>query len=198
MITSVKFSFNTQSGYILLEAMITIVVLAFGLLGLAGVQSRMQAAEMESYQRAQALVLLDDMAARINAKRGNASSYVTSGLTPAYLGVGDAQVADCSGVAFGAARDLCQWSGQLKGSSETSGGGANVGAMINARGCVAEEVPGAVPLALRVVVIWQGLVPSAAPALVCGTDAAYGDNASATGYRRAISKTIVIPNLTPP
>lgn len=179
--------------------MITIVVLAFGLLGLAGLQSRMQAAEAESYQRAQALVMLDDMAARINANRANAISYATSGSSPAYLGTGDSELADCSGVAFGALRDRCQWSNELKGAAETAGsGGANIGAMINARGCVAEESVGATPLTLRVVVAWQGLTPTVVPDLLCGSDSDYGDTVTVTGLRRAISKTITIPALTPP
>lgn len=186
-------------GYILLEAMITVVVLAFGLLGLAGVQTRMQAAETESYQRAQALILLGDMADRISANRNNAISYVTTGGTPTYLGTGDSEASDCSTVAFGVSRDKCEWSAALKGSAETTGaGGATVGAMINARGCVAEEVVAATPLTLRVVVAWQGLAPTAPPNLVCGADSDYGDTATVTGYRRAISKTITIPVLTPP
>ncbi len=182
-------------GYILLEALITAVILGLGLLGLAGLQAKMQAAEMEAYQRGQALVLLDDMASRITSNRSNATSYKTNG-TP--LGTGDAQPTDCTSVAFGAARDMCQWSNLLKGAGETLGaGGANAGAMIGARGCVDEEVAGAIPLTLRVVVSWQGLTSTAAPILVCGTDADYGDGGS-TGLRRSISKTVTIPNLTPP
>ncbi|HEY0563491.1 MAG TPA: prepilin-type N-terminal cleavage/methylation domain-containing protein, partial [Methylophilus sp.] len=50
-----------QQGSTLLEVLITIVILAIGLLGLAGLQSRLHVSEMESYQRAQALVLLNDM-----------------------------------------------------------------------------------------------------------------------------------------
>lgn len=179
-------------GYIILEAMITAVVLGLGLLGLAGLQMKMQAAEVESYQRGQALVLLDDMASRITSNRNNAATYKTNG---APLGTGDSELADCSGVAFGVARDKCQWSNLLKGAGETIGG-ANAGAMINARGCVDEEVAGATPLTLRIVVSWQGLTPTSAPILVCGTDADYGDG-SGTGLRRSISKTITIPSLTP-
>jgi len=191
--------FSPARGYILLEAMITAVVLAFGLLGLAGLQNRMQIAETESYQRAQALVLLDDMAARINANRTSAINYVTSGSTPAYLGTGDSEATDCMTVAFGVARDKCQWSAAIKGAAETAGvGGANVGAMINGRGCVAEEIAGATPLTLRIVVAWQGLVPTAVPDLICGANSDYGDSVAVTGYRRAISKTITIPPLTPP
>ena len=56
-----------------------------GLLGVAGLQSRMQVAEVEAYQRTQAIVLLQDMVDRINANRVNAASYATGSVT---LGTG--------------------------------------------------------------------------------------------------------------
>ena len=66
----------------MLEVFITIVILTIGLLGLAGLQSRLQASEMEAYQRAQALILLNDMASRIATNRANAASYVTGADNP--------------------------------------------------------------------------------------------------------------------
>ena len=95
-------------GFILLEVLVAIIILAFGLLGLAGLQERMQAAEMESYQRSQALVLLEDMGARINANRVAAATYDTTGLVPAWVGTGDSQLAVCPGPTVGVARDLCE------------------------------------------------------------------------------------------
>ena len=53
---------SRQAGTSLVEVLVTIVITAIGLLGLAGMQSRLQTSEMESYQRAQALLLLEDMA----------------------------------------------------------------------------------------------------------------------------------------
>src|SRR5205823_859862 len=97
---------HCESGVSLLEALITIVVLAFGILGLAGLQSKMQTVEVESYARSQALVLLDDMAARLSAHRGVAATYVTA--SP--VGTGDTQSADCSGTVLGLERDTCEWS----------------------------------------------------------------------------------------
>ena len=41
-------------GSSLVEVMVTLVILAFGLLGVAGLQTKVGVAEMESYQRAQA------------------------------------------------------------------------------------------------------------------------------------------------
>ncbi|MDP3678960.1 MAG: prepilin-type N-terminal cleavage/methylation domain-containing protein, partial [Methylotenera sp.] len=60
-----SFSARFQRGALLLEVLVTIVILAIGLLGLAGLQAKLQSSEMESYQRAQALILLNDMASRI-------------------------------------------------------------------------------------------------------------------------------------
>ncbi|MHB1054222.1 MAG: type IV pilus modification protein PilV, partial [Thiobacillus sp.] len=70
-------SLAAQRGTSLLEVLVTILILAIGLLGLAGLQARLQVSEMESYQRSQALILLDDMASRIAANRPNALSYAT-------------------------------------------------------------------------------------------------------------------------
>ena len=48
-------------GSSLVEIMVTLVILAFGLLGVAGLQTKVGVAEMESYQRAQALLALSQM-----------------------------------------------------------------------------------------------------------------------------------------
>ncbi|MDP2155736.1 MAG: type IV pilus modification protein PilV, partial [Sulfuricella sp.] len=58
-----------ERGFGMIEVLVSLFILLTGLLGLAGLLARSQQAEMESYQRAQALVLLQDMVARINANR---------------------------------------------------------------------------------------------------------------------------------
>ena len=50
------------------------------MLGAASLQFRMQTAELEAYQRTQAIVLLQDMVARINANRKSAADYVTAAI----------------------------------------------------------------------------------------------------------------------
>lgn len=167
-------------GFTLLEILITIVILAFGLLGVAGLQARIQIAEVEAYQRAQAIVLVQDMVDRLNANRKNGTSYVTG--TPA--GTGNL-VQDCSGMT-GANLDLCQWGNALLGASEKKGA-ASVGAMIGARGCITNPVT-TMPREFFVAVIWQGLAPTLAPAsTLCGKDL-YGDDK----LRRAMVARVVI------
>ena len=67
-----------NKGFSMVEVLVTIVILTIGLLGLAGLQGRASTAQMESYQRSQALILLADMADRINANRSNAAAYVSA------------------------------------------------------------------------------------------------------------------------
>ena len=75
-----------QRGVSLIEVMVTVIILSIGLLGVAGLLSRLQSSEMEAYQRSQALVLLSDMANRIASNRNAAASYVTGTGSP--LGTG--------------------------------------------------------------------------------------------------------------
>ena len=152
----------------------------------------MQAAEMESYQRSQALVLLEDMGARINANRVAAATYDTNGLTPAWVGTGDSQPAVCPGPTVGVARDLCEWSNALKGSAEQRSGNS-IGAMIGGRGCI-EPIGGTNPPSFRIVVTWQGLTGTAPPQFTCA-QGQYGTEAF--GLRRAVAKVIAIATLTP-
>ena len=182
-----------QRGTSLIEILVTIVILAIGLLGLAGLQSRLQASEMEAYQRAQALVLLDDMASRINANRANAASYALAAPTAAPLGAGMTCPTSTSSQQE---IDAGQWCQALQGAAETSGGG-KVGAMIGGRGCV-EDLGGGEYL---VTVAWQGLTPIAAPpnSPACGTGSYVGPAGSVcTGdlCRRFITTVVRIGNLS--
>jgi type IV pilus assembly protein PilV len=186
MLTQSTFFHCRERGTSLIEVLITMVILAFGLLGLAGMQSKLHLTTTESYQRAQAIVLLNDLSERINANRADAASYVTG--TP--LGVGDSEPADCAAVAAGASRDKCEVSNALKGSAEQKSS-ANVGAMTNARGCVTQiqavNAATCTPGVYQVTVVWQGLHKTKAPDETCG-QGQYGDDT----YRRAISLRVAI------
>lgn len=181
-----------QTGSSLIEILVTMVILAFGLLGLAGFQLRTQTAEMEAFQRAQALVLMADMVERLTANRANAASYVTSGA----LGTGDGEPSSCTSLTDVVLRDRCEWSNALKGSSEQSGSG-NVGAMIGARGCITQiQAPNAAagvctPGSYRVDVAWQGFNATQASAITCGQNA-YG----ADTLRRVVSSSVTVALVT--
>jgi len=171
----------------MVEVLVTLVIIAIGLLGIAGLQARLQISEMESYQRSQALLLLRDMADRVATNRANAAAYVT-GVT---MGTGHAPAADCSTLATLAARDLCQWSHALQGSAEVLGG-ARVGAMVGARGCV-QQIPG-MSNEYLITVAWQGLAPLAAPAanVTCGEAAYTGGVCTGERCRRTVTTLVRI------
>ena len=170
---------NRQSGATMMEVLVAILVVVIGLLGLAGLQARINLSEMEAFQRAQAIVLLQDMVDRINANKKNAATYITA--TP--VGSGNA-VADCSTL-FDAQFDLCQWNNTLLGAAEATGG-VKQGAMIGARGCV-EQVSAAMPAQYRVSVVWQGINPTVAPTTTCGQGLYGADNT-----RRAITANVLV------
>ena len=182
-----------QCGFLMIEVLITMFILVLGLLGIVGLQARAQQAENESYQRSQALILLRDMADRMNANRVDVASYVTR--TSAPLGTGDSN-SGCSAATTIVAKDKCAWSIALLGAAETTGTcntatGANcVGAMIGARGCVTEL--DATAKIYLIEVAWQGLAPTAAPpaSVLCGKDL-YG----ADELRRAVTTVVQIGDL---
>lgn len=179
-----------QRGIALIEVLITVAILAIGLLGLAGLQARLYVTEEESYERAQALILLNDMASRIASNRNSAASYVTS--TP--LGVGAVCV---SNPTTQVQIDTGEWCNALQGAAEISGT-SKVGAMIGGRGCVDNLGSGE----YMVTVAWQGLVPISAPpvSVSCGLNLYNSTSAGASCIndlcRRTITTIVKIATLS--
>ncbi|AQV92778.1 type IV pilus modification protein PilV [Cupriavidus necator] len=188
-------SFQHRHGFGLIEALVTLIILLLGLLGLAGLMLTTQRAEAGAYQRAQALILLQDMVERINANRTAAGCYAITTDTvngAPYLGIGAGTIPPCSLGTLQAytlaASDLAAWSNLLAGAAEAQGT-SNVGAMIGARGCISFDPVAGVYL---VSVAWQGKVQTSAPAsgLTCGKGL-YGNET----LRRVVSATLQIANL---
>lgn len=185
------------SGVSIVEVLVTLVILSLGLLGIAALMAQSLRASMESYQRAQALILMQDMAVRIAANRSVAACYAfttnTATGTP-FLGTGSSSPPQCTAGSLAqqtrANRDLSDWDNLLKGVAEkTASGGSNVGAMVGARGCVSLVATNT----YMVSVVWQGVGSTHAPpsSLSCGINL-YGTETQ----RRVISITLQIPILS--
>jgi type IV pilus assembly protein PilV len=182
----------------MVEILVTLVIVLLGLLGIIGLQIRSHQAELESYQRSQALILLSDFVQRINTNRKAARCYAIT--DPAagspYLGDGSTLGPSCTAWATAelqtrAVADMTAWDELLKGAAETQAG-SSVGAMIGARGCVSYDAASDL---YRVSVAWQGIIPTAEPlsvdaALTCARDL-YGDETR----RRIVSATLRIADL---
>lgn len=186
-------SLRVQHGAMMVEVLVTIVILTIGLLGLAGLQARLQSSEVESYQRAQALLLLKDMSSRMTTNRNAAASYPAAAPLGTPLGTG--MVCPTS-TATAKDRDIAEWCAALQGAAEKSGAN-DVGAMIGGRGCIESLTPGS----YMVTVAWQGLVPLSSPpaSVACGAGAYTGAAGSAcTGElcRRVATTIVTIANLT--
>lgn len=170
-----------QLGVSLIEVLVAMLILAIGLLGMAGLQWRLQQSEMEAYQRSQALLLLNDMASRIKASRRVAASYVTAGA----LGAG---MSCPAATASQQQRDVREWCLALQGAGEKQGAN-DVGALLGGRGCV-QSLAGN---EYMITVAWQGLVPLTAPpaGVACGAGN-YNINAScANDVCRRVVTTVV-------
>lgn len=186
-----------QQGFTLIEILVSLVILMVGLLGIAGLIARTNQAEMESYQRVQAILLMQDMIDRINANRQVASCY-SNGSTGISAGTGVSSLASCATGTTAqqtvANADLAAWDALLKGSAEQVGS-SKIGAMIGARGCVtyenATDPDGATYQVYRVSVAWQGLTKTGAPSVTCGQNQ-YGDDK----LRRVVTTTLRIGSLT--
>ena len=168
---------SRQSGFSLIEVLVTIAILMIGLLGLAALQTNATVAEMEAYQRSQALVLVQDLADRIAANKGEAANYLKDD-------IGTAAV-DCTGKTARWDLDVCEWGNLVNGAAEVSAGGTKVGAMIGARGCVTSPSAGV----YMITVAWQGMSAAGTSPGTCGSGK-YGN-----GQRRTVSQIVRVPLL---
>ena len=179
---------SPQLGTTLIEVLVTMVILAFGMLGIAAFQAKSQVGSLESYQRAQAIMLLEDMQGRLRGNGTAAASYVTGDV----LGTDDEQPGDCDALATLALRDLCEWSNGLKGAAEVKSS-VKIGAMTGARGCITQiQAPDSTTGVCRpgiylIAIAWQGLHQTIASEHLCGKDL-YGIDTN----RRVIAQRVAI------
>jgi type IV pilus assembly protein PilV len=188
---------SAQRGFTMIEVLVSLLILVFGLLGMIGLQARTQIATFESYQRGQALILAQDMADRLATNRHAAGCYVTT--TPLGTGYGGAPTCT-AGVGTTTTRalataDLQAWNNALQGAAELIGS-TRVGAVLGARGCVTYT---AATNTFRVAVAWQGMAETVAPtagdaAATCGQNL-YGGPSANDSQRREVSVTVRIASL---
>ena len=73
---------NKNTGFTLIEVLIAMLVLAVGLLGLAGLQATSLNNNQRAYYRSQATILAYDIADRMRANRSAVGNYLTSFMDP--------------------------------------------------------------------------------------------------------------------
>jgi len=108
---------NKYAGFTLIEVLVAMLVLAFGLLGLAGLQATSLGNNQSAYNRSQATQLAYDLADRMRANRSVAGNYLTTFMSPtaATCTTNDTPCTACASVANSctpvqmAEKDLFEW-----------------------------------------------------------------------------------------
>ncbi|MBV1883158.1 MAG: type IV pilus modification protein PilV [Pseudomonadales bacterium] len=187
-------------GLSLIEILVTVLIMALGILGGLSLQGKMQQSGYEAYQRTQALMLLEDIVNRLNTNRASAPCYMftfdtTTGVP--YLGsVGGGHLGSptCSG--FGDANtqalamaDMQEWNLLMQGTNEIDSSGVAVGGIVDARGCISLD-DSTIPQTYIVSIAWQGLNETVVPSINCGNNL-YGDETR----RRVVSTSIQFASL---
>lgn len=168
----------TQRGFTMIEILISMVITAFGLLGLASFASKATAMSVDATQRARAAALLEDMAGRVANNKPNAAAYASATV----LG---AAAQDCTGL-LGAARDRCQWNNLLVGTNDAQAGGNS--AFLGYRGCISQ--PNALEPVFVVTVAWGSIAAGIEPADQCAAGA-FGNDI----HRRVIRSQVRVATL---
>jgi len=102
---------NRQGGFTLIEVMVSTVVLAVGLLGLAGLQAASLSSNQSAFMRTQASALAYDLADRMRSNvAGGTSGFYAAG-TASYS-PGCSSTAGCSPLQM-AQNDLAEWNAAI-------------------------------------------------------------------------------------
>jgi type IV pilus assembly protein PilV len=116
---------NKHSGFTLIEVLIAALILAIGLLGMAGLQATSIKNNLSAYNRSQVTQLAYDMADRMRANRNEsldsatgsvieASTYLTMDSADAVAQANCSTVTGCTGAEM-AQNDLFEWNAALTG-----------------------------------------------------------------------------------
>tara|TARA_R110002049_G_scaffold264278_1_gene440417 strand:- start:5684 stop:6253 length:570 start_codon:yes stop_codon:yes gene_type:complete len=177
----------------MIEALVTFVVLAIGVLGIVTLMTTSKTAQHEASQRARAVAMADGMLERIRENPAALTSYLRGPGNP----LGNASIVsepspNCeAGVCDPnemAAHDLWAWEQQLDGARVTIAGASTASAGLREpRGCITfNPFDGRTNTGdITVLLQWQGLHETSdgvpASGVACGGEAAGGDR-----YRRQV------------
>lgn len=200
---------SASAGFTLIEVMITVFIVAVGLLSVAGLQALSKKSNFDAIQRTQAAALAQDLIERMRANPGRGADYLTDardGISSADLPPAPDTACTTSGssgaptctpgqvVAF----DRYEWSRALFGDVELIDDSA-AGGLSEPTACVtnADAPCGTYTVAIA----WRGITPlppgdpddAADPASnPCGLDNAAYDDPSTTGTDARLRRVIVV------
>lgn len=197
------------AGFTLIEVMITVFIVAVGLLSVAGLQALSKKSNFDAIQRTQAAALAQDLIERMRANPGRGADYLTDdvdGISSAALPPAPSIACTTSGssgtprctptqvVAF----DRYEWSRALFGDVELIDDTA-AGGLSEPTACVTND---AAPCGVYTVAIaWRGITPlppgdpddvNDPASNPCGSDNAAYDDPSTSGSDARLRRVIVV------
>lgn len=183
-----------MTGATLIEALISVVVLSLGLLGIGLLQLQSKHLNLQAIQRSQASMLANEIIEKMrnnNSELGNYLATVGGGA------IESEPSPDCSAdepctLSDLASYDLWQWEQTIDGAAE-SHNGQNTGALSEATGCVTGPAGGGAGV-YTVSIAWRGQsVASNTSANTCGTASGkYDDSIGDNAYRRLLAVDVFI------
>ncbi len=125
-----------ERGFSLLEVMIALLVLSFGLLGIAGLQTFSLQFNHQSYERTQATLLITDITERITANpvgaiAGGFNAILPNAMSPTYASFGGCP-ASCATTGELVTYDLFQWKSALENPKILAQGTGSITRVIDA------------------------------------------------------------------
>jgi type IV pilus assembly protein PilV len=158
VITDVHNAPRRESGFSLIEVLVSTVVFSIGVLGVAGLGAVSKRATFESVQRGQASELAYALLEEMRANKAGIAVYLAAGtLGHGSLGAEpapDCDVVVCTAAQF-AAHSLWAWERMLDTGLESSGG-ASTGGLVEPSACIAGPAGGAAGDYV-VAVVWRGV-----------------------------------------
>ncbi len=190
-----------QRGFALIEVMVTVLVITFGLISLAGLQLATKRGGNSSYQRTLALTVANEMIERINLNPSRAAAYHTGLATGLGRGSLGAIGTDCTVAANScspaqmAAWDLWNWERRLDGAGILDAANNDASGLLEARGCIVFTPDGAASPnsgQLRVIVSWRSLTDTTDAATTAQTTCGAVGTGTDAGRQQVVLNSYVI------
>lgn len=148
---------NRQNGFTLIEVLITVFVIAVGLLSAAGLQIMSKKANFDALQRTQASALAQSIISKMRANSGALEAYKTSDVI-SQLSTAPSPSCTAANTCTApqlAAQDLWQWRQALRGAEEVDPDQQLNGGLSNPSGCIVAGANGLYTIAIA----WRGIAP---------------------------------------
>ncbi len=158
---------NRERGTGLIEVMVTVFVVAIGLLGMAALQTQSKRSNLEAIQRTTATMLVHEVIERMRANAGALGTYLTEGASIGGQSISAEPTPKCLGTQLCtpteiAQHDVWEWEQAIDGASEKAGSSLT-GGLIAPTGCLTGPVGGGTGV-YTVAVAWRSQTELSNPA----------------------------------